>query len=493
MRPSPGTIVIVGGGFSGTAVAIELLRASVHPVRVVLIDRADMARGVAYARRDFQFLLNVPAGRMSANSADPNEFLSFVRRRNRQVSSEDFVPRELYGDYLETALRNAEFAAAPHGELRRVCGSVIAVERFPRDAGLRVHFEDGRRIEADSVVLALGNPPPAALPGAAALHGSAHYVDDPWKGPPRLRRGETALVVGTGLTMADVVMAARHNTGGNIAVHALSRHGLIPPPQAPLGTARELRDTTALLSAASISLPKLVRAVRALALELERRGDDWRNAIAFVRELAPAIWQRLAVNERRRFLRHVRCYWDMHRHRLPQQVWDSLADMRRAGRLHIHAGRLQRLEQSGKQILVHWRARDGQEMRSLKVDRVINCTGPDYDARRSRQPLLRSLLAQGAAVADPLGLGLLTDDVGALIDVSGRAAANLHYIGPMLRATRWEATAVAELGEQAVRLARRLTAQNVERHSSASWSAHGNSDVRRESDHTSRARAGHLM
>jgi len=335
-------------------------------------------------------------------------------------------------------------------------------------------------------VLALGNPPPATLPGAATLQGSVNHVDDPWKGQPRFRRGETALVVGTGLTMADVVMAARHSTGGNVVVHALSRHGLIPPPQAPLGTAHDRPDATGLLTAASISLRRLVRAVRLLALDLERRGGDWRNAIALVRELAPAIWGRLAVSERRRFLRHVRCYWDVHRHRLPERIWDSLADMRRAGRLHIHAGRLQRLERTGKQIRAHWRAREGQEMQSLTVDRVINCTGPDYDVRRSREPLLRSLLAQGIAVADPLGLGLLTDDVGALIDVSGRAAANLHYIGPMLRAARWEATAVAELREQAVRLTRKLTAQNLERHPSPRWSAHGNSDVRRESDHTDR-------
>ena len=462
MRSSLRTIVILGGGYSGTATAIELLRASAHPVRVVLIDRSSIARGVAYARRDFPFLLNVPVGRMSANSADPNEFLNFARRRNRDVSSEDFVPRELYGDYLETALRHAEFAAAPHGELQRLHGSVIAVERFPRNAGWRAHFADGRSVDADSMVLALGNPPPATLPGVAALRGWVHYVDDPWKALPRFRRGETALVVGTGLTMADIVMAARHNTGGEIVVHALSRHGLIPPPQAPLGAPRDLRDATPLLTAAATSLPRLVRAVRLLAEDLELRGGDWRDAIAFVRGLAPAIWRRLAVRERQRFLRHVRCYWDVHRHRLPERVWDTLADMRRAGRLHIHAGRLQLLEPAGNRIRALWRTRGEQEMHTLTVDHVINCTGPDYDARRSREPLLRSLIAQGMVVPDPLGLGLLTDDFGAVIDVTGHAVANLHYIGPMLRPARWETTAVAELREQAVRLAQKLTARVFE-------------------------------
>lgn len=58
------TIVIVGAGFSGTAVALHLLRLPHSaPLGIVLIERAQMARGLAYARRDGSFLLNVPAGR----------------------------------------------------------------------------------------------------------------------------------------------------------------------------------------------------------------------------------------------------------------------------------------------------------------------------------------------------------------------------------------------------------------------------------------------
>ena len=466
MRSSVRTIVIVGGGYSGTAVAIELLRAGVDPVRVVLIDRMHIGRGVAYARRDYPFLLNVPVGRMSANCADPTEFLKFARRRNPEISSEDFVPRELYGDYLEAALREAELAGAPQGELQRVFGCATAVERFPRNAGLRVYLEDGRSIYGDSIVLALGNPPSKPLSRAAALRNSPCCVDDPWSGPLRFRRDETALVVGTGLTMADVVMAARHTTGGKITIHALSRHGLIPRSQAPLGTMHDRRDVSAILTAASNSLPRFVHAVRLVVKDLERRGGDWRDAITLIRELAPTIWQRMPARERQRFLRHMRSYWDVLRHRLPENTWITLADMRQAGRLHVHAGRLQLLEPAGKQIRAVWRVRGEQGQHTLVVDRVINCTGPDYDARRSQQPLLRSLIAQGMAVPDSLGLGLVTDDVGTLTEASGRAAADLHYIGPMLRPNRWEIAAVAELREQASRLAHRLIAPLAKRPSS---------------------------
>src|SRR5262249_46643145 len=152
------------------------------------------------------------------------------------------------------------------------------------------------------------------------------------------------------------------------------------------------------LSAASISLMQLVRTVRSMAKECEHRGGNWRDALTRVREQAPSIWQRLAPRERRRFLRHLRCYWDVHRHRLPERPWTALADMRRAGSLHVHAGRLLQLEPAGKRIRVLWRARGEQETRQLTVDRVINCTGPDHDIQRSRQPLVRSLMSQGMAV-----------------------------------------------------------------------------------------------
>jgi uncharacterized NAD(P)/FAD-binding protein YdhS len=202
---------------------------------------------------------------------------------------------------------------------------------------------------------------------------------------------------------------------------------------------------------------QLVRAVRALAEDAERKGDDWRDVIGAVREHVPAIWARLASRERHRFLRHVRAFWDVHRHRLAGPVWAQLQQLRHAGDLEVHAGRILSMQSAGKRVRVGWRARGNGAPEYLLVDRVINCTGPDYDIARSRDRLLRSLLAQGLVQRDPLGLGLLTNAHGALIDATGRAAANLYYIGPMLRATYWESTAAAELRGHATRLARYLS------------------------------------
>lgn len=465
------TIVVVGAGFSGTAMAINLLRlARSGPLRIVLVDRAQVGRGIAYASRQHPYLLNVPAGRMGLSTADPHGFVEFARHGLPGAGADDFLPRDLYGQYLETTLRAAELAAPPHVRLIRLEGEAARVER--RTGGeppLRLQLSDGRGLEADEVVLALGNPPPAPLPGAEELTASAgatlrgsRYVEDPWAAPLTFRPEESVLVVGTGLTMADIVSLAADHTADRIVVHAISRRGLVPPSQTAFRTlpgAHVDHDGSTLLAAASHSTRRLVRAVRELCDRTERNGGDWREAITLVRHLAPALWGRMPLAERRRFLRHARSYWDIHRHRLPEQTVETLSRLRRARRLHVHAGRIVALEPQGSRIRATWQPRGLPVRQALLVDRVVNCTGPDYDARRSHEPLVRALLDDGFAMSDPLGLGFATASHGALVDRSGRAAPDLFYIGPMLRAGCWEATAVPELRQHAERLARHLVAR----------------------------------
>ena len=108
-------------------------------------------------------------------------------------------------------------------------------------------------------------------------------------------------------------------------------------------------------------------------------------------------------------------------------------------------------------IKVTWRPRGAVSSETSRFDRVINCTGPDYDMRRARDPLLRNLALSGLAVPDALGLGFRTGRHGALIDAEGWPALHLYYVGPMLRAEHWEATGATELREHAERLAAHLS------------------------------------
>lgn len=452
------TIAIVGGGFSGTLVAANLLRQShAGATRLILIERsASVGRGVAYADREFPYLLNVPAGRMSANSRAPLEFLQFVQRRIPAATAEDFLPRSLYGDYLQEVLLSAELNAPRNVRLEVWRGEVTNVRRLERHVPLQVELADGRRITADDVVLACGNPPPATLAAFAPLAQHPAYIANPWAQELRFAKHESVLLIGTGLTMADVVNAAAARAGAIPQLYAISRHGLVPPRQTPFRPEAFRGDGNALLFAASRSLRGLASAVRLLAAEAERCGGDWREAVTFVRHMAPTLWTRMPERDRQRFLRHLRAQWDVHRHRLPSAVLQRIDSLRSNGRLHVHAGRIQRAQERAGRIEVMWQPRKSTQVQTLTVDRVVNCTGPDYAIARSPEPLWRNLVQCGLCVPDRLGLGLRTGPGGGVIDADGWPGPHLFYVGPMLRADHWEATAAGELRIHAEQLAKQL-------------------------------------
>jgi uncharacterized NAD(P)/FAD-binding protein YdhS len=198
--------------------------------------------------------------------------------------------------------------------------------------------------------------------------------------------------------------------------------------------------------------------VRELAQEVSHRGGDWREVITFVRHLAPSLWRRLPEAEQRRFVRHLQSHWDVHRHRLPPLLAERIDTLRSGGSLRVHAGRIESAVAAGEQLRVSWRPRGPDESRrvTLRVDLVVNATGPDYVLERSVDPLQQSLLAAGMIRADALRLGLRTGAHGECIGTNGAGSERLYYLGPMLRARFWEATAATELRDHAEALAAHL-------------------------------------
>lgn len=452
------TIAIVGGGYCGTLLAALLLRGwRAAPLRIVLIESAPwLGRGVAYQRRAHPFLLNVPAGRMSAEVDDALSFLRYARRRWPECTDEDFVPRECYGDYMEDVLQKARRDAPAGVRLDVLHLRAVDIQHRAPGQPVVLVLQDGTRLSAGHVVLATGNPPPSRLPCTRGLTASDGYVHDPWAADLEFTAGERLLLIGTSLTMVDVLSAAAAAPGRPAMVHALSRRGMVPPPQTPFRPgALDGSEAAALLDAA-VSMRRLTRAVRTLAVAAERKGGDWREVVTQVRALAPEIWRRLPDAERRRFLRHVRTIWDVHRHRLPPGSAERVAACRVAGWLEVHAAQIMDIAMSERGLAVRWRVRGTGAERTVTVDRIINCTGPDYDPARSQDPLLAGLLRAGLARRDALGLGLSTGPLGALIDAAGRQSAQLYCLGPMLRADHWEATAALELRDHALRLAAHL-------------------------------------
>jgi uncharacterized NAD(P)/FAD-binding protein YdhS len=452
------TFVIVGGGFSGTVLAANLLRRPpAGGADVVLIERSHvMGRGVAYAAHEFPYLLNVPAARSSADSRDPLQFLRFAQDRLAKVDGEDFLPRALYGDYLQDLLLRAEREALPHVRLIRVFGEVTGIAMPGDGAALAAEFADRAPILGDALILALGNPSAPLPHWARELNGHAAFRQDPRDLPDTLGMEHSVLIVGNGLTMADAASALSRHPERIPTLHTISRRGLIPKTQTTFHT-DAMRGSGETLLSSSHSLKKLLRTCRNLVREVEKLGGDWREAVSFIRNLAPALWRRMPETERRRFVRHLQVHWDTYRHRLPPQLNERLENLRRSGRLHVRAGHIKKVVAvDRRRLAVSWRPRGGSAMAQLHVDMLINATGPNYDIERSTEPLIIALRVAGLVSTDALKLGIRTAPFGACVDAEGRASERLFYLGPMLRAEHLDATAAAELTHHAEQLAAHL-------------------------------------
>jgi uncharacterized NAD(P)/FAD-binding protein YdhS len=396
-------LIVVGGGASGVLTAAA---ASTHDAvhEIVLVERSERAGpGLAYGSAAPHHRLNSPAGRMGAWQDDPGDFVRWAAGTGSPQGDAEFSPRRLYGEYLEAVLAGLPRTAVEHAE---------AVAVTPK-AG--VQLADGRVLEGDAVVLALGNPPPSGRGGAT--------VADPWA-PGALEgvRGRV-LLIGTGLTMVDVATTlARADPATTMT--ATSRNLLLPrvhldAPQPP-GPG---------IAGAPASLGEIVRGFHARL----REGGPWQPEVDGVRPQVNRLWSALSHDDRVRFVRHVSRHWEVHRHRMSPVVAAELQGLLADGRLVIGAP-------------------------SGDYDAVVDCTGPRPFAEAGWNPLVDALLASGTARPDTLGIGLDIDLDGRLRDASGAPSPALFVVGPARRGTQWESTAIPEIRAHATEVAATIAA-----------------------------------
>jgi len=164
----------------------------------------------------------------------------------------------------------------------------------------------------------------------------------------------------------------------------------------------------------------------------------------------------MPTRERERFIRHLRPFWEAHRHRMSTRVAEQINGLIARRELTVVAGRVAEVTPGAESIAVSVHRRDGSAIERYPAGAIVNCTGPDGDFAGSQEPLVAGLRACGALTPDPLGLGMVTDHEGALIDRQGRASSVLFTLGSTRRTDSWESTAVPELRVQADRLSRRL-------------------------------------
>jgi uncharacterized NAD(P)/FAD-binding protein YdhS len=452
MRDPQSDILIIGGGFSGTMLAVHLLRST--DLSVAVIDRGSSpGRGLAYGSPHRFHLLNVPAGEMSAWSDLPDDFLRWARTHyDASLQARSFPPRSVYGDYLGTLLESTlnEFGRE---RLQWIRDEARSLHR--RRGKLAVQTNSGAQLLASVVVLATGNFPPAnpRLPGLTSSASSYFQLSSAKDVLENLSATGSVLLLGSGLTSVDLIMALK-SKGFRGVIHVLSHQGLFPRPR------RQKRPDEPWPMFWDLASPRtarsLLRLIRNQVKAAADKGINWRAVIDSLRPVTQDMWGSLPIDEQRRFLRHARAYWDVHRHRVAPEIADLLDDMQSDGLVRLHKGRVTQYSENHDGADLHYWDRESRTVNALHVDRVINCSGSETDCRRIDESFITSLVVQGFARPDRLFLGIDVNEHGALMDYRGTPSHRLYAIGPVRKGCFWETTAVPEIRVQAATLAQHL-------------------------------------
>lgn len=423
-------IVIIGYGFSGGMVLANLVQQAHAPLSIAIIDGSPHAmRGTAYGTRRMEHVLNVRAGNMGAFADDVGGFQQWRSERDDAADAQDFAPRTLYGEYLESIQRDAA-AMAQHKSitLQHIAADVqhIAMEQ----GALTLTLTNGKSIYAAQVVVATGNvfstPVDSGIaraPWFADIHALVA------RAPARVA------LIGSGLTAMDTIISLL-DAGYAGEICCISRHGWLPQPHVPPQLVADI--AVAALMEGTVS--HRLYALRRMVQEAATQHISWHAVIDALRPHTVALWQSLPVKERQRFMRRVFTLWNVHRHRMDAALY---ARITAAQNLHILKASFVRRDADGIVVACH-----GQ-MQHVPAPVVFDCRGPSYRALPS---FVQEAVDTGLLTMHPVG-GLRVSDGDYRV-----STAPIYAIGTPLIGERLETTAVPELRVQAQAVARQLLA-----------------------------------
>jgi uncharacterized NAD(P)/FAD-binding protein YdhS len=456
-------IAVIGGGYSGAALAIHLTRVANRPLEIFLIEpRAQLGTGLAHSTRHPDHRLNAADSIHLLYLDAPDHFGAWLRTsgtldRDREAiapSGRIYPRRADFGVYVNTELAR-HLASNPSGTtIHHVSRRALRVAAGIR--GYEIALEGGETVHAATCVLALGQGGPNMPEWLGAFVGDPDCVADPWNSQElqQVDREGRVLILGTGLTTADVVstLIAQGHRG---PITAVSRRGMRPAshsrfaPTMPRlqGLLQEIPEFVRRHGTPD-TVAAIVRALRADIHALDPSRASWHAPFDDVRDAAHLLWPHLATREQLRFLRHLKPWYDVHRFRIPPQTERIVARAIESGQLAFHRARVRAARRGPRGFAVAMQDHGANGAREQSYTTLINCTGFDGRLRAATDPLLRGLAAEGLLRPSACGLGVDVDRESRAIGAGGAPRRGFYVIGPLTGGALGEASSVPVITRQ---------------------------------------------
>jgi len=445
-------ITIIGGGFCGFSVLMNLTKQAKEDLVINLIVKDNnFPLGLAYGTPNRKHVLNVPASKMSAVQEDSDNFINWIKSKPEYSDYVDdelpdlFMPKYVYGHYLRELFDSLTGNIPDNISFNLIHDEATDIN--PLNNGAEVLLKSGDKIFSDKIVLAVGN----FLPDNPRIKDDSFYSSDkyfrnPWQKVccENLKDNESVLIIGTGLTMIDNVISLTDN-GFKGKIHAISTHGYFPLSH------KKRKPYTEILNEIHppYNLLQLYKIFRKHIKFVLSQGITGEAVVDAIRPKTQEIWLSLSVEDKIKFMSHLRHLWGVARHRLPKEIFRQMKSLISEGQLEIIAGRIREMREINNGVYVLFKERKSQKLTEMIVSRVINCTGPVTDPYRMDSLLIRNLLGKGIITPDEMKLGINALPDGTVINGDNSISSYLFTIGSLLKGILWESTAVPELRVQA--------------------------------------------
>lgn len=455
------TIAIIGGGFTGGAVAWNIARSPQgRPIRIIVFEPRDkLGAGLAYDTSDPVHRINVPADRMALDPDASEDFITWFNENDgpqrdpgsRTADGRIFPRRSDFGAYV--GARIAPYLA--DDRIEHVRSEVVNVERL--SSGWRLIAGNGAVTDVDFVIIATSHPAPSAPRVlASVLEGHPRFIGDATapQALAAIRPMDSVLIVGNGLTGADVA-ASLLESGHKGQITSISRRGLRSrghslTPEEPHGD---------FVSRPIHSARLLTRRVREAIDQAALFNVSWRAAIDAVRGQGQTVWSNLPLAERRRLVRHLRPFWDVHRFRIAPQVEAAIDAAIERGQMESLAASVGAVTYHGTKIRTGLRLARKKGTLVRDFDAVVVTTGPAHGGIIESQDYLQGLAREGLVALDPTGLGLSCDLSSRILDRNSKVVPDMLVAGPLARAAFGELMGLPQVSAHAKSIAQTVLAR----------------------------------